>query len=181
MFMQSNGGLTEAGRFRGKDAVLSAGRRHRGHGPHVAARRLRPRHRLRHGRHTSTDVSHYAGEYERVVTTRIAGSGCVRPCWTSTTVAAAAARLVLHFVGSRYRVGPDSAAPDPGPACYRRGGPAHESPTPSSCSAVSSPPHFPAVFARTRPALDDALVRDRSPPSPTRSTKQTGDDRTPSR
>ncbi|MFJ9696330.1 hydantoinase B/oxoprolinase family protein [Kitasatospora sp. NPDC101183] len=122
MFMQSNGGLAEAGHFRGKDAVLS--------GPAggivgmVRMSRLAGYERVigfdMGG--TSTDVSHFAGAYERVVTTRVAGVRLRAPMLAIHTVAAGGGS-VLRYDGGRLRVGPDSAGADPGPACYRRGGP----------------------------------------------------------
>jgi len=71
---------------------------------------------------TSTDVSHYAGEYERAFETEVAGVRMRAPMMRINTVAAGGGSI-LHFDGSRYRVGPDSAGADPGPACYRRSGP----------------------------------------------------------
>ncbi|KIQ66413.1 5-oxoprolinase [Kitasatospora griseola] len=122
MFMQSNGGLAAAGHFRGKDAILS--------GPAggivgmVRMSRLAGFERVigfdMGG--TSTDVSHYAGEFERVVTTEVAGVRLRAPMLAIHTVAAGGGS-VLRFEGGRLRVGPDSAGADPGPACYRRGGP----------------------------------------------------------
>ncbi|MFD8479557.1 hydantoinase B/oxoprolinase family protein [Kitasatospora sp. NPDC059673] len=122
MFMQSNGGLAAAGHFRGKDAILS--------GPAggivgmVRMSRLAGFERVigfdMGG--TSTDVSHYAGEFERVVTTEVAGVRLRAPMLAIRTVAAGGGS-VLRFEGGRLRVGPDSAGADPGPACYRRGGP----------------------------------------------------------
>src|SRR5579875_2245673 len=71
---------------------------------------------------TSTDVSHFAGELERQYETEVAGVRIRAPMLSIHTVAAGGGS-VLHFDGGRYRVGPDSAGADPGPACYRRGGP----------------------------------------------------------
>ena len=122
MFMQSNGGLAEAEHFRGKDAILS--------GPAggivgmVRMSQLAGYERVigfdMGG--TSTDVSHYAGSYERVFNTQVGGVRLRAPMMEIHTVAAGGGSI-LHFDGSRYRVGPDSAGADPGPACYRRGGP----------------------------------------------------------
>ncbi len=122
MFMQSNGGLTEAGHFRGKDAILS--------GPAGGIVGMVHLSRLAGFDHvigfdmggTSTDVSHYAGEYERVFDTQMAGVRLRAPMLDIHTVAAGGGSI-LHFDGSRYRVGPDSAGAHPGPACYRNGGP----------------------------------------------------------
>jgi 5-oxoprolinase (ATP-hydrolysing) len=122
LFMQSSGGLTEAGRFRGKDAILS--------GPAggivgmVRTASLAGHERLigfdMGG--TSTDVSHYAGEFERAFDTEVAGVRVRAPMMHIHTIAAGGGSLI-RFDGARLRVGPDSAGANPGPACYRRGGP----------------------------------------------------------
>ena len=122
LFMQSSGGLTDAHRFRGKDAVLSgpaggivgmvrtavAGGQRRLIGFDMGG--------------TSTDVSHWAGEFERAFETQVAGVRLRAPMMSIHTVAAGGGSL-LRFDGARLRVGPESAGADPGPACYRRGGP----------------------------------------------------------
>src|SRR3989475_7553463 len=122
LFMQSNGGLTDARRFQGKDAILSGPA-----GGIVGAVRAS----LAAGFDriigfdlggTSTDLSHYAGEVEREFETRVAGVRLRAPMMGIPTVAAGGGSI-LHFDGARYRVGPDSAGANPGPACYRRGGP----------------------------------------------------------
>ena len=121
-FMQSNGGLTEAHLFRGKDAILS--------GPAGGIVGMaRTAQAAGFGRvigfdmgGTSTDVSHFAGEFERQYETQVGGVRMRAPMLSIYTVAAGGGS-VLHFDGSRYRVGPDSAGADPGPAAYRRGGP----------------------------------------------------------
>ncbi|HEX4926554.1 MAG TPA: hydantoinase B/oxoprolinase family protein [Burkholderiales bacterium] len=122
LFMQSNGGLTDARRFQGKDAILSGPA-----GGIVGAARTAERAGFARiigfdmgG--TSTDVSHYAGEFEREFETRVAGVRMRAPMMSIHTVAAGGGSI-LHFDGARYRVGPDSAGANPGPACYRRGGP----------------------------------------------------------
>ncbi|MFZ0375638.1 MAG: hydantoinase B/oxoprolinase family protein, partial [Xanthobacteraceae bacterium] len=71
---------------------------------------------------TSTDVSHFAGEYERAFETEVAGVRMRAPMMLIHTVAAGGGSI-LHFDGARFRVGPDSAGANPGPKCYRRGGP----------------------------------------------------------
>ncbi|MBP2704520.1 hydantoinase B/oxoprolinase family protein [Microbispora sp. RL4-1S] len=122
MFMQSNGGLAEAGHFRGKDAVLS--------GPAGGIVGMARMSRLAGFDRvigfdmggTSTDVSHYAGEFERVPRSQVAGVRLCAPMLAIHTVAAGGGSI-LRFDGGRYRVGPDSAGADPGPACYRNGGP----------------------------------------------------------
>ncbi|MGW3360262.1 hydantoinase B/oxoprolinase family protein [Streptomyces bungoensis] len=178
MFMQSNGGLTEAGQFRGKDAILSGPA-----GGIVGMARMSQR----AGHHrvigfdmggTSTDVSHFAGEYERVFATQIAGVRLRAPMLDIHTVAAGGGS-VLHFDGSRYRVGPDSAGADPGPACYRAGGPLTVTDANVMLGRIQ-PAHFPAVFGPDgdRP-LDAALVRDRFTALAREIREHTGDDRTP--
>ncbi|MFC9893269.1 hydantoinase B/oxoprolinase family protein [Nocardia sp. NPDC127579] len=174
MFMQSNGGLTEAGQFRGKDAILS--------GPAggivgmVRMSQLAGFDRVigfdMGG--TSTDVSHFAGEYERVFTTQIAGVRLRAPMLDIHTVAAGGGSI-LHFDGSRYRVGPDSAGAVPGPACYRGGGPLTVTDANVMLGRIQSG-YFPAVFGPDgNQPLDDALVRDRF----TELAARIGDDRTP--
>ena len=72
---------------------------------------------------TSTDVSHFDGEYERAFETEVAGVRMRAPMMLIHTVAAGGGSI-LHFDGARFRVGPDLVqAPESGPACYRRGGP----------------------------------------------------------
>ena len=122
MFMQSNGGLVDAARFRGRDAVLS--------GPaggivgmvRTAAEAGIDRVLGFDMGGTSTDVSHYAGEYERTFDTEVAGVRLRAPMMRIHTVAAGGGSI-CRFEGGRLRVGPQSAGADPGPACYRRGGP----------------------------------------------------------
>ncbi|MDT0404395.1 hydantoinase B/oxoprolinase family protein [Streptomyces edwardsiae] len=178
LFMQSNGGLTEAGRFRGKDAILS--------GPAGGIVGMARMSQLAgHDRvigfdmgGTSTDVSHFAGEYERVFTTRIAGVRLRAPMLDIHTVAAGGGS-VLHFDGSRYRVGPDSASAAPGPACYRRGGPLAVTDANVMLGRIQ-PAHFPAVFGPDGDQpLDDGLVRERFTALAREIRDRTGDDRTP--
>ncbi|MEV2221426.1 hydantoinase B/oxoprolinase family protein [Nocardia vinacea] len=178
MFMQSNGGLTEAGQFRGKDAILS--------GPAggivgmVRMSELAGFDRVigfdMGG--TSTDVSHFAGEYERVFITQIAGVRLRAPMLDIHTVAAGGGSI-LHFDGSRYRVGPDSAGAVPGPACYRGGGPLTVTDANVMLGRIQSA-HFPRVFGPDGNApLDDALVRNRFAELAAEIAESTGDDRTP--
>ncbi|MGD9537196.1 MAG: hydantoinase B/oxoprolinase family protein [Alphaproteobacteria bacterium] len=144
MFMQSNGGLVDAASFQGKDSVLSGPA-----GGVVGAVRASEAAGLTKvigfdmgG--TSTDVSHYAGGYERRYVTEIAGVRLRAPMMHIHTIAAGGGSI-LHFDGARYRVGPDSAGADPGPACYRRGGPL----TVTDCNVMVGkivPAHFPKVF-----------------------------------
>ncbi|MGW0878532.1 hydantoinase B/oxoprolinase family protein [Streptomyces sp. NPDC002671] len=178
MFMQSNGGLAEAGQFRGKDAILSGPA-----GGIVGMARMSQR--AGFGRvigfdmgGTSTDVSHFAGEYERVFTTQIAGVRLRAPMLDIHTVAAGGGS-VLHFDGSRYRVGPDSAGADPGPACYRAGGPLTVTDANVMLGRIQ-PEYFPAVFGPDGDQpLDSALVRDRFRALAREIRERTGDDRTP--
>ncbi|MFD1659616.1 hydantoinase B/oxoprolinase family protein [Streptomyces caeni] len=178
MFMQSNGGLAEAGQFRGKDAVLS--------GPAGGIVGMARMSQLAGFDRvigfdmggTSTDVSHFAGAYERVFTTQIAGVRLRAPMLDIHTVAAGGGS-VLHFDGSRYRVGPDSAGADPGPASYRAGGPLTVTDANVMLGRVQ-PAHFPEVFGpHGDQPLDDALVRERFAALADDIREQTGDDRTP--
>ncbi|WP_288194720.1 hydantoinase B/oxoprolinase family protein [uncultured Phyllobacterium sp.] len=122
MFMMSSGGLTAADMFQGKDAILS--------GPAGGVVGL-----ARTGEEagfpnvigfdmggTSTDVAHFDGEYERAFETEVAGVRVRAPMMLIHTVAAGGGSI-LHFDAGRFRVGPDSAGANPGPACYRNGGP----------------------------------------------------------
>ncbi|MBO9357124.1 5-oxoprolinase [Bordetella petrii] len=154
MFMQSSGGLTDAHRFRGKDAILS--------GPAggivgmVRTSELAglPRVIGFDMGGTSTDVSHYAGEFEREFETLVAGVRMRAPMMSIHTVAAGGGSI-LHFDGARLRVGPDSAGANPGPACYRRGGPLAV----TDCNVLLGkiqPDFFPRVFG---PAADQPLDR----------------------
>ena len=178
MFMQSNGGLAEAGHFRGKDAILSGPA-----GGIVGMVRMSALAGFDHvigfdmgG--TSTDVSHYAGEYERVFTTQVAGVRLRAPMLDIHTVAAGGGSI-LHFDGTRYRVGPDSAGADPGPACYRGGGPLAVTDANVMLGRIQAA-HFPAVFgpAGDQP-LDDEIVRRRFTDLAADIRARTGDDRPP--
>jgi 5-oxoprolinase (ATP-hydrolysing) len=144
LFMQSSGGLTEAGRFQGKDAVLS--------GPAGGiVGMVRTAGAAGFDRligfdmgGTSTDVSHFAGEYERSFETEVAGVRMRAPMMDIHTVAAGGGSI-CSFRDGRFQVGPESAGANPGPASYRRGGPL----TITDCNVMLgrlSPDHFPAVF-----------------------------------
>ncbi len=160
LFMQSNGGLTDARRFQGKDAILSGPA-----GGIVGA--VRTSRSAGFDRiigfdmgGTSTDVSHYAGELEREFETRVAGVRLRAPMMSIHTVAAGGGSI-LHFDGARYRVGPDSAAANPGPACYRRGGPLTVTDANLMLGKIQ-PAYFPKVFGRDGDeALDAAVVKRR--------------------
>ncbi len=127
---------------------------------------------------TSTDVSHYAGELERQFETEVAGVRMRAPMLSIHTVAAGGGSI-LHFDGSRYRTGPDSAGADPGPACYRRGGPLTITDANVLLGRVQ-PGHFPRVFG---PAGDQPLDRDvaaaRFADLAAQITAATGDTRSP--
>ncbi len=157
LFMQSNGGLTDAWRFQGKDAILS--------GPAGGIVGM-ARASLRAGFDrvigfdmggTSTDVSHFAGEYEREFETLVAGVRMRAPMMSIHTVAAGGGSI-LHFDGARLRVGPDSAGANPGPACYRRGGPLALTDANVMLGRVQ-PEYFPRVFGpRGDEPLDRSIV-----------------------
>jgi 5-oxoprolinase (ATP-hydrolysing) len=159
-FMQSSGGLTDAHLFRGKDAILSGPA-----GGIVGMARTAQAAGFGHvigfdmgG--TSTDVSHYAGEFERQYETQVAGVRMRAPMLSIHTVAAGGGS-VLHFDGSRYRVGPDSAGADPGPAAYRRGGPLTVTDANIMLGRIQ-PAHFPAVFGASGSEPADAgIVREK--------------------
>ncbi len=155
LFMQSNGGLTEARRFQGRDAILSGpaggivGMTQTGEaagydkliGFDMGG--------------TSTDVSHYAGEFERSFETEVAGVRMRAPMMDIHTVAAGGGSI-CKFEDGRFQVGPESAGADPGPACYRRGGPLAV----TDCNVMLgklNPDHFPAVFG---PEGDEKLDPD---------------------
>jgi 5-oxoprolinase (ATP-hydrolysing) len=156
--MQSSGGLTDAHRFQGKDAILSGPA-----GGIVGA--VRTSAAAGFDRiigfdmgGTSTDVSHYAGELEREFETRVAGVRLRAPMMSIHTVAAGGGSI-LHFDGARYRVGPDSAGANPGPASYRRGGPLTVTDANVMLGKVQ-PRYFPKVFgARGDQPLDAEVVK----------------------
>ncbi len=144
MFMQSNGGLADAEIFQGKDSILS--------GPAGGVVGAVKTCELAGFRKiigfdmggTSTDVSHYAGEYERSLETEIAGVRLRTPMMAIHTVAAGGGSI-LSYHGGRYRVGPDSAGANPGPSCYDRNGPL----TVTDCNVMVGklqPQFFPQVF-----------------------------------
>jgi 5-oxoprolinase (ATP-hydrolysing) len=152
LFMQSNGGLTDAASFRGKDAILSgpAG------GIVGMARTAR---QAGFGRvigfdmgGTSTDVSHYAGEFERQYETQVAGVRLRAPMLSIHTVAAGGGSI-LRFDRGRYQVGPDSAGAQPGPACYGNGGPLTVTDANVVLGRIQAS-HFPRNFG---PAADSPL------------------------
>ncbi|PIM51450.1 5-oxoprolinase [Roseateles chitinivorans] len=151
-FMQSSGGLTEARRFQGKDAILS--------GPAGGiVGMVRTAEAAGHDKvigfdmgGTSTDVSHFAGEFERAFDTEVAGVRMRAPMMSIHTVAAGGGS-VIAFDGARLRVGPASAGANPGPASYRRGGPLATTDANVMLGRIQ-PAHFPKVFG---PGADEAL------------------------
>ncbi len=158
MFMMSSGGLTAAELFQGKDAILS--------GPAGGVVGM-----AETGRQggfdrligfdmggTSTDVSHFDGEYERAFETEVAGVRMRAPMMLIHTVAAGGGSI-LHFDGARFRVGPDSAGANPGPACYRRNGPLAVTDANVMVGKLI-PDFFPKIFgpAQNQP-LDAKTVR----------------------
>ncbi len=144
MFMQSSGGLTDAALFQGKDAILSGPA-----GGVVGA--VRTSAIAGHERivgfdmgGTSTDVCHFAGEFERVLNTGIAGVRVTAPMMNIHTVAAGGGSL-LTYVSGRMQVGPESAGANPGPACYGRGG-ALAVTDANVLTGRLRPEFFPAIF-----------------------------------
>ncbi|MFZ2653105.1 MAG: hydantoinase B/oxoprolinase family protein [Burkholderiaceae bacterium] len=158
-FMQSSGGLAEAHHFQGKDAILS--------GPAGGiVGMVRTAVAAGHSQvigfdmgGTSTDVSHFsggaAGEFERAFETQVAGVRMRAPMMSIHTVAAGGGSII-EFDGARLRVGPHSAGANPGPACYRRGGPLTTTDANLFLGKIQ-PAYFPRVFG---PQAQDALDRD---------------------
>ncbi len=160
MFMQSSGGLTAADMFQGKDAILSGPA-----GGVVGA--VETAALAGHTRiigfdmgGTSTDVSHYDGAYERAFETEVAGVRIRAPMMNINTVAAGGGSI-LHHDGARFSVGPDSAGADPGPACYRRGGPLTVTDANVMVGKLRAD-NFPAIFGpdQNQP-IDADIVRDK--------------------
>ena len=157
-FMQSSGGLTDAHAFQGKDAILSGPA-----GGIVGMARTAEIAGMDRvigfdmgG--TSTDVSHYAGEFEREFETQVAGVRMRAPMMSIHTVAAGGGSI-LQYDGARFRVGPQSAGANPGPASYRRGGPLAVTDANVMLGKIQ-PAHFPRVFgSAANEALDDSVVR----------------------
>ncbi|MBN2700232.1 MAG: hydantoinase B/oxoprolinase family protein [Methylothermaceae bacterium] len=176
--MQSQGGLVEAHRFQGKDSIVSGPA-----GGLIAAATLCRQAGFERiitfdmgG--TSTDVAHYGGELERTHETEIAGVRLQTPQLHIHTVAAGGGS-VLHFDGQRYRVGPQSAGADPGPACYRRGGPLTVTDANLMVGKIQAD-FFPVVFG---PAGDQPLDRNATAAAFAELAREihavTGDDRPP--
>ena len=178
MFMQSNGGLADARFFRGKDSILSGPA-----GGIVGA--VRTSAMAGYDKiisfdmgGTSTDVAHYDGEYERTFETLVAGVRMRAPMMRIHTVAAGGGSI-LHFDGTRYRVGPDSAGANPGPACYRRGGPLCVTDANVMVGKIQAR-FFPKVFGPgADEALDEDVVREKFAALAAEIEHATGDKRTP--
>ncbi|MFL5098807.1 MAG: hydantoinase B/oxoprolinase family protein [Xanthobacteraceae bacterium] len=158
MFMMSSGGLTAADLFQGKDAILS--------GPAGGVVGMAETGRAAGFERligfdmggTSTDVSHFDGEYERAFETEVAGVRMRAPMMLIHTVAAGGGSI-LHFDGARFRVGPDSAGANPGPKCYRRGGPLAVTDANVMLGKLI-PDFFPKIFGpRQDQPLDAEAVR----------------------
>jgi 5-oxoprolinase (ATP-hydrolysing) len=174
MFMMSSGGLTSADLFAGKDAILS--------GPAGGVVAM-----ARTGASagfdrvigfdmggTSTDVAHYDGEYERAFETEVAGVRMRAPMMSIHTVAAGGGSI-LHFDGARFRVGPDSAGADPGPKCYRRGGPLAVTDA-NLMTGKLIPDFFPRIFG---PGQDQPLDADAVREAFSALAAEVGDGRSP--
>jgi 5-oxoprolinase (ATP-hydrolysing) len=178
LFMKSNGGLTDAHFFAGKDAILSGPA-----GGVVACART--------GQlagfdkvigfdmgGTSTDVCHFNGEFERSFETVVAGVRMRVPMMRIHTVAAGGGSI-LHFNSGRYQVGPESAGANPGPGCYRRGGPL----TVTDCNVMLGKiqaRYFPRVFGPDgNEALDNEIVKQAFTQMADNITDETGDKRNP--
>ncbi|MBD2481864.1 hydantoinase B/oxoprolinase family protein [Planktothrix sp. FACHB-1365] len=178
MFMQSNGGLTNAQKFQGKDSILSGPA-----GGIVGAVQTS----LKAGFQniitfdmggTSTDVAHFNGEYERQFETEIAGVRMRTPMMAIHTVAAGGGSI-LSFDGSRYRVGPESAGANPGPACYRNGGQLTVTDANVMLGKIQ-PQFFPKVFGKNGDLpLDAEIVCQKFTELAIEIQTQTGDTRTP--
>ncbi len=158
MFMMSSGGLTAAELFQGKDAILS--------GPAGGVVGMAETGRVAGFDKvigfdmggTSTDVAHFDGSYERAFETEVAGVRMRAPMMLIHTVAAGGGSI-LHYDGARFRVGPDSAGANPGPACYRNGGPLAVTDANVMVGKLH-PDFFPAIFGPKRDeTLDVASVR----------------------
>ncbi|MBW4686970.1 MAG: hydantoinase/oxoprolinase family protein [Komarekiella atlantica HA4396-MV6] len=144
MFMKSDGGLVAAEQFQGKDSILSGPA-----GGIVGAVQTSKRADFElvitfDMGGTSTDVAHFKGEYERQLDSEIAGVRMRVPVLAINTIAAGGGSI-LFFDGSSYRVGPESAGSNPGPACYRRGGPLAVTDANVMLGKVN-PQYFPFVF-----------------------------------
>ncbi|MDD3444693.1 MAG: hydantoinase/oxoprolinase family protein, partial [Zavarzinia sp.] len=178
MFMQSNGGLTDASLFQGKDAILSGPAGGVVGAVQTATGAGFPKLVGFDMGGTSTDVMHYDGEFERVFETQVAGVRMRAPMMHIHTVAAGGGSI-LQFDGSRYRVGPESGGANPGPACYRRGGPLCVTDA-NVMTGKIQPDFFPSVFGPDGDQkLDRAIVERKFTALAAEINAATGDTRTP--
>jgi len=159
-FMQSSGGLAQAAHFRGKDSILSGPAGGIVGAARVCAAAGFERIIAFDMGGTSTDVSHYDGTLERDIVTEVEGVRFQAPMLRIHTVAAGGGSKLV-FDGARFRVGPESAGADPGPACYRKGGPL----TVTDANVMTGkirPAFFPKVFGPDNDAaIDGDAVRAR--------------------
>ncbi|MGF1612383.1 MAG: hydantoinase B/oxoprolinase family protein [Gammaproteobacteria bacterium] len=158
LYMQSHGGLIDAHLFQGKDSILSGPAGGIVGGAITASRAGFDQVITFDMGGTSTDVAHYAGQFERRFESEVGGIRLRSPMLYIHTVAAGGGS-VLHFQNDRFAVGPDSAGADPGPVCYRRGGPLAL----TDCNVLLnriSPDFFPRVFGpQGNQPLDAAAVQ----------------------
>ena len=179
-FMQSHGGLTRADHFTGKDAILSGPA-----GGIVGAVRTAAAAGFSSvigfdmgG--TSTDVALYDGAYQRTLETEIAGVRLRAPMLAINTVAAGGGSI-LSFDGARLRAGPESAGANPGPACYRKGGPLTVTDANLLLGKIL-PAHFPAIFGPNGDLpLDADVVREKFAALAAEVAQATGTAQTPER
>jgi 5-oxoprolinase (ATP-hydrolysing) len=174
LFMQSSGGLTDSKKFRGRDAILS--------GP--AGGIIGATHTAKIAGFnkiigfdmggTSTDVSHFAGQYEKAYETEVAGIRMRVPMMYIHTVAAGGGSI-LAYDGNRFRVGPGSAGANPGPVCYRRGGQLAVTDI-NVCLGKIQPKYFPKIFG---PDQDEQLDREATVQAFAKIALKIGDNRTP--
>ncbi len=178
MFMQSNGGLADARYFRGKNSILSGPAGGIVGAVRTAAMAGFDKIISFDMGGTSTDVAHFDGEYERAFETLVAGVRMRAPMMQIHTVAAGGGSI-LHFDGTRYRVGPESAGANPGPACYRRGGPLCVTDANVMVGKIRSE-FFPHVFgAGANEPLDEATVHEKFGALAAEIERETGDTRSP--
>ena len=178
MFMQSNGGLTNAHYFRGKDSILSGPAGGIVGAVRTAAMAGFDKIISFDMGGTSTDVAHFDGEYERAFETLVAGVRMRAPMMQIHTVAAGGGSI-LYFDGTRYRVGPQSAGANPGPACYRRGGPLCVTDANVMVGKIN-PKFFPHVFGEGGDqALDENVVHEQFGALAREIKRETGDARSP--
>jgi len=174
LFMQSSGGLVDARKFRGRDAILSGPAGGIVGAVHTAKLAGFDRIIGFDMGGTSTDVTHYAGEFEKTYETEIAGVRMRVPMMNIHTVAAGGGSL-LKFDNGRFRVGPNSAGANPGPVCYRRGGKLAVTDI-NVCLGKIQPDYFPAIFG---PDQNQPLDRDAARAAFKEISAQIGGDRSP--